>query len=129
MTQWMEILRSIVDRDVPAETLEVDEDDRPELAWWKCKKWTLRIITRLFERYGSPGNVTKEYQEFADFFLKTYAVGIQQVLLKVVDQHRRGQYVTARVLQQCFTYLNQGLSHSLTWKQMKPHMQVHVPYS
>ncbi|XP_023205799.1 importin-8 isoform X5 [Xiphophorus maculatus] len=123
MTQWMEILRSIVDRDVPAETLEVDEDDRPELAWWKCKKWTLHIITRLFERYGSPGNVTKEYQEFADFFLKTYAVGIQQVLLKVVDQHRRGQYVTARVLQQCFTYLNQGLSHSLTWKQMKPHMQ------
>ncbi|XP_043963496.1 importin-8 isoform X4 [Gambusia affinis] len=123
MTQWMEILRSIVDRDVPAETLEVDEDDRPELAWWKCKKWALRIITRLFERYGSPGNVTKEYQDFADFFLKTYAVGIQQVLLKVVDQHRRGQYVTARVLQQCFTYLNQGLSHSLTWKLMKPHMQ------
>lgn len=32
------------------ETLEVDEDDRPELAWWKCKKWASRIITRLFER-------------------------------------------------------------------------------
>lgn len=30
--------------------------------------------------YGSPGNVTKEYYEFADFFLKTYAVGIQQVI-------------------------------------------------
>uniref|UniRef100_A0A8C4F1C5 Importin N-terminal domain-containing protein n=1 Tax=Dicentrarchus labrax TaxID=13489 RepID=A0A8C4F1C5_DICLA len=105
------------------ETLEVDEDDRPELAWWKCKKWALRIITRLFERYGSPGNVTKEYYEFADFFLKTYAVGIQQVLLKVVDQHRQKQYVTPRVLQQCINYLNLGLSHSLTWKQMKPHMQ------
>uniref|UniRef100_A0A8C4F2V0 Importin N-terminal domain-containing protein n=1 Tax=Dicentrarchus labrax TaxID=13489 RepID=A0A8C4F2V0_DICLA len=123
MTQWMEILRAIMDRDVPAETLEVDEDDRPELAWWKCKKWALRIITRLFERYGSPGNVTKEYYEFADFFLKTYAVGIQQVLLKVVDQHRQKQYVTPRVLQQCINYLNLGLSHSLTWKQMKPHMQ------
>uniref|UniRef100_A0A8C9YY90 Importin 8 n=1 Tax=Sander lucioperca TaxID=283035 RepID=A0A8C9YY90_SANLU len=105
------------------ETLEVDEDDRPELAWWKCKKWALRIITRLFERYGSPGNVTKEYYEFADFFLKTYAMGIQQVLLKVLDQHRQKQYVTPRVLQQCLNYLNQGLSHSLTWKQMKPHMQ------
>uniref|UniRef100_A0A8C9YYY9 Importin 8 n=1 Tax=Sander lucioperca TaxID=283035 RepID=A0A8C9YYY9_SANLU len=123
MTQWMEILRAIMDRDVPAETLEVDEDDRPELAWWKCKKWALRIITRLFERYGSPGNVTKEYYEFADFFLKTYAMGIQQVLLKVLDQHRQKQYVTPRVLQQCLNYLNQGLSHSLTWKQMKPHMQ------
>ncbi|XP_051911793.1 importin-8 isoform X1 [Hippocampus zosterae] len=123
MTQWMEIFRAIMDRDVPAETLELDEDDRPELSWWKCKKWALRVITRLFKRYGSPGNVTKEYFEFADFFLKTYAVGLQQVLLKVVDQHRQEQYVTPRVLQQCLDYLNQGLSHSLTWKQMKPHMQ------
>uniref|UniRef100_A0A8C9W1P4 Importin 8 n=1 Tax=Scleropages formosus TaxID=113540 RepID=A0A8C9W1P4_SCLFO len=124
LTQWMEILRTVMDRDIPPETLEVDEDDRPELVWWKCKKWALHIITRLFERYGSPGNVTKEYSEFADFFLKTYAVGIQQVLLKVVDQHRLRQYVTPHVLQQALNYLNQGISHSLTWKQMKPHMQV-----
>uniref|UniRef100_A0A3B3ZZX6 Exportin-2 central domain-containing protein n=1 Tax=Periophthalmus magnuspinnatus TaxID=409849 RepID=A0A3B3ZZX6_9GOBI len=123
MTQWMEVFRQIMDRDVPAETLEVDEDDRPELAWWKCKKWAMRIITRLFERYGSPGNVTKEYAEFADFFLKTYAVGLQQTLLKVVDQYRQKQYVTPRVLQQCLLYLSQGLSHSLTWKHLKPHIQ------
>ncbi|XP_066561387.1 importin-8 [Amia ocellicauda] len=123
MTQWMEILRAVIDRGVPPETLEIDEDDRPELVWWKCKKWALHIITRLFERYGSPGNVTKEYFEFADFFLKTYAVGIQQVLLKVMDQHRQKHYVTPHVLQQALNYLNQGVSHSLTWKQMKPHMQ------
>lgn len=30
-------------------------------------------------RYGSPGNVTKEYCDFANFFLMTYAVGILQV--------------------------------------------------
>ncbi|XP_077356952.1 importin-8 isoform X2 [Festucalex cinctus] len=123
MTQWMEVFRAIMDCDVPAETLELDEDDRPELPWWKCKKWALRVITRLFKRYGSPGNVTKEYFEFADFFLKTYAVALQQVLLQVVDQYRHKQYVTPRVLQQCLNYLNQGLSHSLTWKHMKPHMQ------
>uniref|UniRef100_A0A672NUA6 Importin-8-like n=1 Tax=Sinocyclocheilus grahami TaxID=75366 RepID=A0A672NUA6_SINGR len=123
MTYWMEILRTAVDRDVPAETLEADEDDRPELIWWKCKKWALHIITRTFERYGSPGNVTKEYVEFADFFLKTYAVGIQQVLLKVIEQHRQRQYVSPRVLQQALSYMTQGVSHSLTWRQMKPHMQ------
>ncbi|XP_048863861.1 importin-8 isoform X2 [Brienomyrus brachyistius] len=123
LTQWMEVLRAILDRDIPPETLEVDEDDRPELVWWKCKKWALHIINRLFERYGSPGNVTKEYFEFADFFLRTYAVGIQQVLLKVVDQHRHRQYVSPHVLQQALNYLNQGVSHSLTWKQIKPHMQ------
>lgn len=30
-------------------------------------------------RYGSPGNTTKEYTEFADLFLKEYAVSAQQV--------------------------------------------------
>lgn len=51
-----------------------------------------------------------------------------QVLLKVVDQHRQKQYVTPRVLQQCLLYLSQGLSHSLTWKHLKPHMQVHTSH-
>ncbi|XP_054844381.1 importin-8 [Eublepharis macularius] len=123
MTQWMEIFRTVIDRNVPAETLQIDEDDRPELVWWKCKKWALRIVARLFERYGSPGNVTKEYFEFSEFFLKTYAVGIQQVLLKILDQYRQKEYVAPRVLQQTLNYLNQGVHHCITWKQMKPHMQ------
>lgn len=123
MTTWMEIFRTIIDRTVPPETLQIDEDDRPELVWWKCKKWALHIVARLFERYGSPGNVTKEYFEFSEFFLKTYAVGIQQVLLKILDQYRQKEYITPRVLQQALNYLNQGVVHAVTWKQMKPHMQ------
>lgn len=123
MTTWMEIFRTIIDRTVPPETLQIDEDDRPELVWWKCKKWALHIVTRLFERYGSPGNVTKEYFEFSEFFLKTYAVGIQQVLLKILDQYRQKEYIAPRVLQQALNYLNQGVVHAVTWKQMKPHMQ------
>ncbi|XP_029421502.1 importin-8 isoform X2 [Nannospalax galili] len=105
------------------ETLQIDEDDRAELVWWNCKKWALHTVTRLFERYGSPGNVTKEYFEFSEFFLKTYAVGIQQVLLKILDQYRQKEYVAPRVLQQAFNYLNQGVVHAVTWKQMKPHVQ------
>eukprot|EP00079_Xenopus_tropicalis_P019568 XP_012809363.1 PREDICTED: importin-8 [Xenopus tropicalis] len=127
MTQWMGIFSAIADRDVPPETLQVDEDDRPELIWWKCKKWALHVITRLFERYGSPGSVTKEYFEFSEYFLKTYAVGVLQVLLKVLDQHRQKHYVAPRVLQQTLNYLNLGVSHAVTWKQLKPHMKV-KPY-
>ncbi|XP_020831460.1 importin-8 isoform X1 [Phascolarctos cinereus] len=123
MMHWMEIFRTIIDRIVPPETLQIDEDDRPELVWWKCKKWALHIVSRLFERYGSPGNVTKEYIEFSEFFLKTYAVGIQQVLLKILNQYRQKEYVAPRVLQQTLNYLNQGVIHSITWKQMKPHIQ------
>ncbi|KAG9352386.1 hypothetical protein JZ751_020799 [Albula glossodonta] len=138
LTEWMEILKTVVDRDVPQETLQVDEDDRPELPWWKCKKWALHILARLFERqapfslfiahplvplYGSPGNTTKEYAEFAELFLKGYAVSAQQVLLKVLYQYKEKQYVAPRVLQQTLNYINQGIAHALTWKNLKPHIQ------
>ncbi|KAK7913326.1 hypothetical protein WMY93_013537 [Mugilogobius chulae] len=123
-TEWMDIFRTIVDRDVPPETMEVHEDERPELPWWKCKKWALHILARLFERYGSPGNTTKEYTKFADSFLKDYAVPAQQVLLKVLYQFKTSQYVAPRVLQQTLNFINQGIAHALTWKNLKPHIQV-----
>uniref|UniRef100_A0A8B9HTG0 Importin 7 n=1 Tax=Astyanax mexicanus TaxID=7994 RepID=A0A8B9HTG0_ASTMX len=123
LTEWMEILKTVVDRDVPPETLQVDEDERPELPWWKCKKWALHILARLFERYGSPGNTTKEYTEFAELFLKGYAVAAQQVLLKVLYQYKEMQYVAPRVLQQTLNYINQGIAHAVTWKNLKPHIQ------
>lgn len=46
-----------------------------------------------------------------------------QVLLKILEQYRRKEYVTPRVLQQTLNFLNQGVVHPVTWKHMKPHMQ------
>lgn len=49
-TQWMEICVQIISRDAP-DSSHVDEDYRPELPWWKAKKWALHIVVRMFERY------------------------------------------------------------------------------
>lgn len=121
-SQWMEIVRQVTDRPVPEATNQVDEEDRVDLPWWKCKKWALHILYRMFERYGSPGNVTKEYKDFADWFLKTFSAGILEVLLKILDQYRNKIYVSPRVLQQTLNYINQGVSHAHSWKFLKPHM-------
>lgn len=51
---------------------------------------------------------------------------IQQVLLKVLYQYKEKQYVAPRVLQQTLNYINQGIAHALTWKSLKPHMQVKI---
>jgi hypothetical protein len=59
-------------------------------------------------RYGSPGNVTKEYKEFAEWYLKTFSAGILEVLLKILDQYRRKIYISPRVIQQTINYINQG---------------------
>ncbi len=43
-----------------------------------CLIITFIVLNNLY-RYGSPGNTTKEYTEFAELFLKEYAVSAQQV--------------------------------------------------
>ena len=118
----MEVLRVIAESDVPSHTLQVDEEERPGLIWWKRKKWALHTLTRLFERYGSPDSVTKEYKEFAEWYLKTFSGGILTSMLKNLDQFRRKMYVSPRVMQQALNYVNTAISHAHSWKLIKPHM-------
>lgn len=66
MTLWMEIFETIIDWTVPPEVLKIDKDDRPELVWWRCKRWALCIVAGLSEWYGSPSEI----------FLKTYTMRI-----------------------------------------------------
>jgi len=47
------------------------------------------------------------------------AVGIVQVILKIMDSYRRKVYIAPRVLQQALHYLDQAVSHAYTWKVMK----------
>lgn len=48
-SQWMEICRQIAERPVP-DCSHLEEDEKPEFAWWKTKKWALHIMVRMFER-------------------------------------------------------------------------------
>lgn len=76
----------------------------------------------MFERYGSPGNVNKPYAEFSEWYLQTFSSGILEVLLRLLDAYRGGSWLPPRVLQQTLNYVNQAVSHALTWRLLKPHM-------
>ena len=102
---WMEALKQVVERAVPVRVDQVDEDDRPYDPAWKCKKWALHILARVFERYGSPGSVAKEFKSFADWYIRTFSLGIITALLKILDQYGHSQYVAPRVLQQTLNYV------------------------
>ena len=58
----MELVRQIVDRPIPEETNQIDEDERADLIWWKCKKWALHILARSFERYTSKWGAKKSLE-------------------------------------------------------------------
>lgn len=107
-TQWMQIVCTVIDRPLPEQCLkpDLDKDDLPEQPAWKCKKWATHIVCRIFDRFGQPGNVHKEYKEFADWYIKTFSEGILGALLKTISLVMTNQYVAPRVVQQSLNYLN-----------------------
>ena len=42
--------KKLITVDLLQQTNQIDEDERPELAWWKVKKWSVHILSRTFER-------------------------------------------------------------------------------
>ncbi|XP_012566342.1 importin-7 isoform X1 [Hydra vulgaris] len=118
--QWMGLFKVVLEKPVPSD-VQVDDDERPQLSWWKAKKWALTIIFKVFERYGCPGSEEKIYAEFADFYDKNYSEQITGIMLKILNQHRSKEYIAPRVLQQAINYLAQGVHNARSWKVVKPH--------
>ena len=68
---------------VPESTNTVEFEERPGIIWWKEKKWAMHILTRIFDRYGSPGNTQPEYKQFSEFYIKTFSEGIFKSIFQV----------------------------------------------
>eukprot|EP00731_Ephydatia_muelleri_P006494 Em0003g742a len=100
---------------------EVEEDDRPQLEWWKCKKWAMHILGRFYDRYASPQNIEKCYTAFSDYYLKTFNAGVIHCLMHQLEVKRQGNYVSPRVLQGIFNYFVESVEHGGSWKLLKPH--------
>merc|ERR1719351_517796 len=127
----MEVLRLVLEQDIPPEaqmveldgkTVPMDNEERLKLIWWKEKKWVMHILTRFFERYGSPGNVATEYKDFSEWFLKTFSQGILTSIFKIFDAYRRGTYISPRVMQKALNYVTTGVSHATSWFTIKSHI-------
>ena len=82
-TQWMELLNTMLLAAIPETVDTIETEERSAVIWWKEKKWVMHILTRIFERYGSPGNVLAEYKDFSEWFIKTFSGGIIGTVLKV----------------------------------------------
>lgn len=105
-SQWMEICVQILDRPTNAQKLDENSEENMELPEWKVKKWATHIMARMFERYGSPGNVvSKEYEEFAKWYLTTFSSGVLQVQFKILAEFRNKNYVSPRVMTNILNYM------------------------
>ncbi|CAF3319814.1 unnamed protein product [Rotaria socialis] len=128
MGSWLDTCCMVLERRLPERLDALDEDDRAEHPWWKCKKWALHILLRTFERHGSPANLPKgqshEKVEFANFFLKGYSAKVIQLIFAILEAYRQKVYVSPRVVQLCLNYLRESVRHAFSWKIVQNHVVV-----
>ncbi|KAI6191273.1 D-Importin 7/RanBP7 [Aphelenchoides bicaudatus] len=107
---WFEIFITVMNRDIPSEVDQYDNDEKEATVYWKCKN------------YGSKGHVEKAYEQFAEYYTNHLASHAITSVMHILSQHAAKTYVSDRVLHLCISHLAEALSHAQIWKVIKDHL-------
>uniref|UniRef100_A0A183BZY4 Importin N-terminal domain-containing protein n=1 Tax=Globodera pallida TaxID=36090 RepID=A0A183BZY4_GLOPA len=134
-TKWFHLFLAIITREVPSECDALPEDERAKTVWWKCKKWALKIIQRVFERYGNEGNVDEPYNEFAAHYSTKLVLPVFNSLMTldrstqsrgVLDRFMNGRFVSEEATYFTLYYLSDAVSQDLVWRVLEPNFMLLV---
>lgn len=112
LVPWGRLLFQVVNLQIPKEAVPEAEDDRERSEWWKAKKWAYGILGRLFNRFGNPSqlptSMKKEYAEFAEHFVTTFATEIFKIYMQQVELYVSGQvWLSKKCQYQIFTFFTE----------------------
>ncbi|KAF8624410.1 hypothetical protein AX15_005891 [Amanita polypyramis BW_CC] len=124
---WGRLLFGIINLQLPKEVVPEDEEERESCEWWKAKKWAYAVLGTLFHRYGNPSQlpstVKKNYINFAQYFVTTFAPEILNTYLRQVELYVSNQvWLSKKCQYQIFSYFTQCIKPKSTWTLLKPHV-------
>ncbi|CAD6189189.1 unnamed protein product [Caenorhabditis auriculariae] len=108
--EWMFLCIEIASKPEPKQLATADEDDREGAVFWKCKKWSTRILERIYDRFVSPGSATETFKKALE------------VCMEIAFQSRKS-FATSKVIYNALSYVNLCVAYSSTWKLIKPHFK------
>jgi hypothetical protein len=73
--------------------------------WWKLKKWSTVITTRIFTRFGHPRYIQDHYRPFSNVFMENYAQPLMESLLPNLSLRPEGKFCSDRVMFASLQYL------------------------
>lgn len=116
---WFQLLAHVLDMDVP---LEENDDLKSHHPWWKCKKWSSRIMCQLIQRYGNPRYAADEYKSFAHYFKNNMANVFLASIMNTLHKKSQGIFVSDTVHRMCLSYTASAIEMSPSYKAVKPHL-------
>jgi len=128
---WMQLFHAALKKPLPEASTGLEPKGQPtdvearnEWPWWKLKKWILQVLHRFFSRYGNKGYVEDTHKRLAVWWENTWAKQFLSVVLAFLDAKAKGTcFVSDRVLQLCYCFLNDAIELSSTYKVIKPNLK------
>jgi len=120
MQPWFDVLSNTLAKPLADQPATLEE--RNAWPWWKAKKWSARIMSRLFARYGIPAYAEKEAKVFAQYFVQHVAPLFLGPVCETLNLRPSGQFCTDRVLYFCLTFVDHAIELAPTYKMLKPHL-------
>ena len=121
---WFDILTAALKKPLPASEQPTDLEARNAWPWWKVKKWTVQVMSRMFSRYGFVSYADDEpAKEFARYFSTAVAPQFLGPVCETLNIRPSGQFCTDRVVHLCLTFVTSAVELSATYKLLKPHLE------
>jgi importin-7 len=129
---WFDILTRALRKPLPEASTGLEPVGQPTSVearnawpWWKVKKWSVQIMSRLFSRYGIPAYAESDdvaAKEFAVYFSGTVAPQFLGPVCESLNLRPTQKFCTDRVVHLCLTFVDLAVELSSTYKLLKPHL-------
>lgn len=122
MQPWFDVLNQALARPIPEEIQPHSVEERNAFPWWKVKKWSAQIMSRIFSRYGITAYAEDDAKDFAQYFSNQVAPAFLKPVCETLSLRGTGQFCTDRVVHLCLTFIDLAIELAPTYKMLKPHL-------
>ncbi|KAJ8614532.1 hypothetical protein CTAYLR_000825 [Chrysophaeum taylorii] len=122
--QWFDLVKASMEcgTTVAVPSTRAECDALAASPVWKLKKWATQISARFLQRYGRAKYMEESGRAFAETFAARQAPALLESCFGLLAASARGCYVSPRVRQLCFTYVDTAVEIGALYKLMRPHL-------
>lgn len=122
IVQWFDLVKAAMECGAGAPATKDAEEALAASPLWKLKKWAAQIAARFLQRYGRAKYVEDPGKSFAEVFAERCAPQLLESCFGLLAAYSRGCFVSPRVRQLCFTYIDTAVEIGSLYKLMRPHL-------
>ncbi|CAN6662639.1 nonsense-mediated mRNA decay protein 5 [Trichomonascus vanleenenianus] len=129
---WASLFLRVIEKEFPAEVMQLDEDDREKNTWAKCKKWAYFNLFRLIFRYAQSKALTDptaDYHVFATVYVNKFVPQILAVFFEQIQLWAEKKvWISKASMYYMLSFLERVVPIKECWEILKPHAETLIAH-